>query len=123
MRYLVLIFAVAVTVPNAGCAHFAGPPPPTQMVEVTDGSIVPGSPPHEVKQPMTRRRALFISGGVLTVAGAVVTAVGVGILAGSQGQDDFGAAIGHGIGAFTLILGVPILLAGGALFAFGAGSN
>lgn len=131
MRCIALVALVSFAV---GCAHFTSPPAPA-MVEVTDGSIVPG-PPASTRAaaseiPTSKRRALLVTGGVIAVIGAVLTGVGAGLyVRGRQQQadsdaycaahtDQFLCGIGDAFdtlpGAGMLGVGVPHLVAGLAI--------
>ena len=135
MRCIALVALISFTV---GCAHFTQPPP-TAMVEVTDGSIVPG-PPEAARaaneRPMSKRRALFITGGVIAALGAVLTGIGAGLYVhGKQQQADseaycgahpelyfcgFGDVFDTLPGAGMLGVGVPHLVAGLSIIVAGA---
>jgi hypothetical protein len=105
------------------------------MIEVTDGSIVPGPSPLPKPAPSAatpRRHSLFLGGGVLTVVGAVITAIGVGFyVAGTQrdpgctdpGLCDLGNVFERAIGGIVLGVGVPNLAAGIALIGVGAATH
>jgi hypothetical protein len=137
MRCIAVVVLLSFVV---GCAHFTQPPP-TAMVEVTDGSIVPGPPAatHAHERPMSKRRALLITGGVIAVLGAVLTGVGAGLYVHGQRQQadsdaycsahpdiyfcGFGDAFDTLPGAGMLGVGVPTFVTGLGLIAGGANSE
>ncbi len=104
-----------------GCAHLTTPPK-TEMVEVTDGSIVPGPPRHD-DTPPSRRRSLITVGGVLIGIGVVTSGIGAGrYVRGAQAPDTLDG-LSQGLdkipGAALLGVGVPTLVCGAVLMAFG----
>jgi hypothetical protein len=126
-----LAFLLAV---DGGCAHFAPAATTTPMVEVTDGSIVPSPPPPPPPYaPMTRRRALLITGGVLTAVGAVTTAIGLGVYVRGRADEasedcahsgewlcGLGGQFEQGMGTGVMSVGIPHLAAGLIVIGFGA---
>jgi hypothetical protein len=138
MRSVALVVLMSFAV---GCAHFTQPPP-TAMVEVTDGTIVPG-PPSSTRavneRPTSKRRALLVTGGVIAVLGAVLTGVGAGLyLHGQQQQRDseaycsahpdiFLCGLGDAFdtlpGVSMIGVGVPPLIAGLVITFVGVGTR
>jgi hypothetical protein len=121
-----------------GCAHFTSPPP-TEMVEVTDGSIPVGPPAATHREePGSKRRALLIGGGLLMGVGVVLTAVGVGLYLHEQQQqqaeeaacahsDQWFCGLGDAFdtvpGAAVIGVGVPALASGLVLTFVGFGHH
>lgn len=108
-----------VEIPNPpGSAH------PPGMIEIPNGASFERSP---VPPPMTKRRALNITGTVLTIIGGVGAIVGGAFLiSGAVDQArpgcradfscDLGSGIGMALGEIILGVAAPHLVAGGVLF-------
>lgn len=119
-----------VEVPNAPPRPASEPPP--GMVEIPNGETFerPRVPLHV---PMTRRRALFITGGVVAGVGVLLTVLGVaGILdANHQSANCSGADLSCGLGSlgealvgYTILeIGLPHAVAGLILVGVGAGQH
>lgn len=130
MRLTVLFTIALQLVLTLGHAH-AAEPLPAGMVEIPNGAsfAAHAEPP---RTPMTRRRSLYITGGVLTAVGVAFAAVGIGFLvSGSMGKDKPGCdrncqldnGINEGIGGVMLGFGAPHLLVGGIVMLVASGES
>jgi hypothetical protein len=124
--------------PPQGMIEIANPQPtqplPPGMIEVPNALVEPlrAAPPVTLK----RRRALFITGGVLVGVGALFTGLGAGLLVNGRQQIsacrrdpnpeflcDLGGSINESVGEILLGAGAPHLVGGLITIAFGAGEH